>query len=108
MTGYLGETIVDQKDTKFKNYNKESWIMYFLESYSWIDGSDHKNWLLDQIARIIKESPIIIKLAKWENGQEEYRIKVGEPTQEYFDWVTEIKKGEDGPNTWSYDEGIVP
>jgi len=105
---YLGEAIVEQKDTKFKNYDSSRWAMYFLEYYGRIDGVHHKNWVLDQIARVLKGTPIIIKLAKWNNGHEEYRIITGTPSQEYIDWVAERCDGEDGKHTYFYDEGVSP
>lgn len=108
MKGYLGETIVEQKDTEFKDYDNTAWAMYFLESYGGIDGAHHKDWVLDQIARCVKGTPVIIKVAKWEGGKEEFRISLGEPSKEYLDWVVEMKDGEDGPETYGYDEGIAP
>ncbi len=108
MEGYLGETIVEQKNTKFKDYNRAAWAMYFLELYGGIDGAHHKDWVLDQMARAIKGTPIVIKLAKWSNGQEEYRINTGEPSKEYLDWVVEMCNGKDGANKQSYYEGIAP
>lgn len=108
MADYLGETIVEQKETKFKDYDQKSWAMYFLEHYGGIDGAHHKDWVLDQMARVLKNTPIIIKLARWDDGQEEYRVNTGEPSQEYLNWVKEICIGEDGPNTYDYDEGIAP
>ncbi len=58
-------------------------VMEILEQYSQIDGAHHKQWCLDQIARIIKGS-------------------------DYPEWVLEMQEGEDGPKTYSYDEGIPP
>lgn len=108
MEKYLGETLLNVKDTKFKDYTTSDWTMYYIERYGGIDGGHHKDWVFDQISRIIKGSPIIIKLAKWESGVEEYRINIGEPSQEYLDWVIAMCDGEDGPNTYNYDEGIAP
>jgi len=108
MKEYLGETIVEQKDTEYKDYNRDDWALYFLKCYGGIDGAHHKDWVFDQIARCLKGVSIIIKLAKWENGYEEYRISTGEPTEEYLNWVAQVKYGEDGEDTYSYDEGIAP
>lgn len=33
MEGYLGETVVEQKDTKFKDYGRREWVMYFKDKY---------------------------------------------------------------------------
>lgn len=108
MEGYLGETIVKQEDTKFKNFDKGDWAMYFLERYGSIDGAHHKDWVLDQMALIMKGTPVVIREAKWNNGHSEYRVNTGEPSQEYLDWVAELCDGEDGPNTYGYDKGIAP
>lgn len=74
----------------------------------WYRWSHHKDWLTDQIARILKGTPVITKLAKWDNGEEEYRHDLGEPSQEYLDWVTHMRSGEDGPNTYAYKYGCAP
>jgi len=108
MNGYLGETILDVKDTKFKDLTPFDWAMCYLERYGQIDGDHHKLWVLDQIARIYNETKVIVKLAKWDNGDEEYRFELDEPSKKYLDWVDHMKDGEDGTDTYSYDEGIAP
>ena len=109
MEGYLGETNMDVKDTPYKDYSATDWVLYFIEQYGQYDGGHHKQWVMDQCVRIIKGNTIDIKLAKWSNGHSEYRINLSdEPTQEYLDWVKDMCDGEDGPNTYSYDEGSAP
>jgi hypothetical protein len=108
MKGYLGEKVVQKEKTKFAKFSKSDWVMYFIEMYGHIDGSFHKQWVLDQIARILKGTKIIIKLAEWSNGDKEYRIRLDEPSKEYEKWVIEMCDGEDGPETYSYDKGIAP
>jgi hypothetical protein len=108
MEGYLGEKKYAQEGTIFKDFTKNDWVMYFLEQYGGFDGSHHKDWVLDQIARICKGTPVIIKLARWEGGHFEWRVSLGEPSQEYLDWVVEMKSGEDGSDTYEYFEGIAP
>ena len=102
MEGYLGEILVNQKDTEFKDFNKKDWAIYFIEKYGGFDGSHHKDWVIDQVSRILKGTPII-KLARWKNGEKEYRIETGKPSQEYKDWVSDILN--DG---YSYEYGISP
>lgn len=53
-------------------------------SYGWIDGAHHKMWVLDQILQ--------------ETMTEE----------EYARWLADYAKGEDGPHTYSWDQGIAP
>lgn len=67
-----------------------------------IDGSHHKTWVLDQMSRILKGTPVEIVLAKWDNGEEEYH-----------DWVAEcrgkwIKSNSYEGWEYDYDEGIAP
>lgn len=56
-----------------------------VERYGGIDGGHHKQWVLDQVVRALLGS--------------EARYKA---------WVVDHKKGEDGPDTYDWDEGIAP
>lgn len=56
--------------------------LYLLATYGQEDGSHHKAWVIDQVARILAE--------------------------DYDKWVEVMKEGEDGPDTYSYDVGIAP
>jgi hypothetical protein len=51
--------------------------------YGGIDGAHHKDWVLDQVVRLLAGS-------------------------EYENVIREAKAGEDGPNTYDWDEGIAP
>lgn len=108
MEGYLGETILNISKTEYATYEQQDWAMLWIEMYSGTDGRHHKNWLIDQIARIIKGTKIIVKVAKWKNGHKEERFSLAEPPKQYWNWVEEMKDGEDGPNTYDYDFGIAP
>lgn len=106
---YLGEATVEQQDVpQFKDFTKTDWALYFIGSYGQIDGEHHKLWVLDQVARILNGSAIEIKLAKWTSGSFEYRVNVLEPSNEYLEWVEAMKDGEDGPDSYTYDEGRAP
>ena len=48
-----------------------------------IDGEHHKTWVIDQVARALLGPA-------------------------YASWVAKHKAGEDGPNTYTWDEGIAP
>lgn len=51
--------------------------------YGGIDGAHHKAWVIDQMCRVL--------------------------TQEgYEDFVREAKDGDEGPETYDWDEGIPP
>lgn len=53
-----------------------------IEEYGGIDGAHHKQWLLDQLVHVLAD--------------------------DYEQWVAEYQKGEDGPETYLWDEGIAP
>jgi hypothetical protein len=108
MEGYLGETKTKIKDTKYKGYKKSDWARYFIEQYGQYDGGHHKQWTMDQVMRILLGTKVKIKIARWSNGQFEHRVSLGEPSNKYKNWVIEMKDGEDGPDTYGYDEGIAP
>lgn len=108
MENYLGEFDVDIKSTEFKDYTSSDWAMYFIERYGQIDGDHHKAWVLDRVSQILKGTKVIVKEAKWDNGESEYRVTLDKPSKEYHQWVVYMKYGEDGMDTYSYDEGIAP
>ena len=51
--------------------------------YGGIDGGHHKQWVLDQIVRIISGD-------------------------NYYDWIKFYNDGDEGSNTYQWDEGIAP
>jgi len=51
--------------------------------YGGIDGDHHKAWVIDQIVRVLTD-------------------------EKYEQWVADSKDGEDGPETYGWDEGIAP
>jgi len=50
--------------------------------YGGFDGAHHKQWVLDQVVRAL--------------------------SQDYPAWVAAHNEGDDGPNTYGWDEGIPP
>jgi hypothetical protein len=50
--------------------------------YGGIDGAHHKTWVLDQVVRVLAD--------------------------DYDQWVADAKAGDDGPDTYEWDEGIAP
>lgn len=111
MDGYLGTVDVDIQDTPFKDFTPTDWAMYFIGSYGQIDGDHHKTWVLDQVARILKGTPVIVRQASWSNGEKEFREKLGEPSSEYLSWVQEMLGDYDEENEedeYGYDYGIAP
>ena len=108
MEGYLGETPVNISESEYSTYTREDWAMLWIEMYGYIDGNHHKNWLLDQVSRILKGTKVNLKIAKWDNGTENERFDLEEPPKEYWDWVKKMKAGEDGEDTYGYEFGIAP
>jgi hypothetical protein len=53
-----------------------------IAEYGGIDGGHHKQWVLDQLARIL--------------------------SLDYDQWVKEYQDGEDGAETYTWDIGIAP
>lgn len=87
MDNFLGETTIITSECEFKDYTQQDWALLWIQKYGSIEGSHHKDWVLDQVVQILNGTKVIITLAKWENGYEEYRFVLGEPTIEYFNWV---------------------
>ena len=115
MPNYLGETVVNIEDTPYKNYTKVDWALYIIQQQGQIEGNHHKASVLDQVVRILtnnnnnnNNNNITIKIAEWDNGNKEYRIEYGEPTEEYHQWVKNMRGtiDEDGEYEYEYDSGI--
>lgn len=56
-----------------------------IDSYGGIDGEHHKTWVIDQVVR-----------------------KLCGTQADYEAWIVAHCDGEDGPNTYAWDEGIAP
>lgn len=54
----------------------------FIFEWGGVDGGHHKQWVLDQVIRILHD--------------------------DYDGWVKEFCDGEEGPDTYEWDEGIAP
>lgn len=105
---YLGEVSVSQADTSFAGFGPTEWALHFIATYGGDDGSHHKAWVLDQVARILHGTPVVLRRASWSDGLTEIRIETGEPTAAYHQWVADLRDGDDGPETYDYDTGIAP
>lgn len=99
MNRYLGETDV----THEHQCEPVEMALLYIEMYGGIDGAHHKDWVLDQVARILNGAPVTVKQAAWDNGHTELRYTVGECNR-YHQWVNRICN--DGE--YDYDEGIAP
>ena len=101
MKGYLGE--IDASNEHTPDRIKDA--LLYIEMYGGIDGAHHKDWVLDQVARILNGAPVIVTRATWKDTPSELRYNVGESV-EYHEWVERIRyvDGED----YGYEEGIAP
>jgi hypothetical protein len=75
--------------------------------YGSIDGSHHKMWVIDQMIRALTECPINIKERK-DNSGSIFFFYEQIPSEEYKKFVQNHNAGEDGPNSYSWEEGIAP
>ena len=64
---FVGETDVDLKETPFAGYTPLDWALWYVKQYGGTDGEHHKIWVLDQVARILNGTPVIVTEAKWTN-----------------------------------------
>ncbi len=103
---YLGEFPITPECKTYKDI-PDNWALRWIEQYGGIDGAHHKQWVLDQVARILLGAPVTAVEARWEDHPPELRATVG-TCPEYEAWVISMREGEDGPETYDYDEGIAP
>lgn len=104
MIEYLGEFPTFKRG----DWTPKDWALCYIQNYGQIDGDHHKAWVLDQIARILHGTMVIVVEARWSDGSSEIRFKTGKPSSAYLAWVAAMKTSEDGPDTYEYDEGISP
>ena len=62
---------------------KETKVLALIDNFGGIDGGHHKQWLLDQIVRVITG-------------------------QRYNEWVISYETGPDGERLYHWDTGISP
>lgn len=72
-----------------------------------VDGSHHKAWVIDQMVRALTDCPDVVKEGVDSRGAT-YSYTVQGESEEYQHWVKTYRNGEDGPDTYEWDEGIVP
>lgn len=74
--------------------------------YSQHDGGHHKMWCIDQMVRALLECPIETKTVKRDGVV--YSFEEQGESNKYKKWIKEYCNGEDGPETYEWDEGIPP
>jgi hypothetical protein len=111
---YLGQFPIEIWNTEFVDFNEQAWALTFIEAYGQIDGSHHKTWVLDQVARILLGTKVIVEEERWENDDgsilRELRFWTDEnTTPQYKRWVQKMLGDElDGEFEYDYDKGIAP
>jgi hypothetical protein len=64
---HIGSKIVDINNTPFKHYTEKDWALYYIQMYGQIDGGHHKQWVIDQVARILNGTPVTVEVSEWDN-----------------------------------------
>jgi hypothetical protein len=112
MRGYLGESVILQESVpQYAGFTAVDWSLTFISQFGGIDGAHHKMWVLDQVARILLDTPVILSVARWEDGTEEYRFRTGNSSDAYSAWVISQRGEQDhdtGEFEYDWDEGIAP
>lgn len=81
--------------------------LFLAWQYAQVDGAHHKAWAIDQMVRALTGCPEVEKqVPDSESGTYTYKA-LGE-SDEYLAFIAKHNAGEDGPETYSWDEGIAP
>ena len=75
--------------------------------YGQTDGAHHKDWVLDQVVRLLLGCKSELVTLTDSQGRP-FEAEVVGSNAAYRAWVRDICAGEDGPETYGYDEGIAP
>lgn len=76
-------------------------------AYGQTDGGHHKAWVIDQMVRCLTACPTVRGTAVDANGREYTYDTLGE-SEQYREFIAEHNAGEDGPDTYTWDEGVAP
>lgn len=92
----------------FSTYTPADFAMAFIEQNAYIDGAMHKAWLIDQVSRILKGTPVRVFTTSVEYGADVltfldmYDLEVGAPSKDYETWRVHMDTHE------SYNPGYAP
>ena len=93
--------LVEEKSKRIK-----AALEYALK-YGQIDGAHHKTWVIDQIVRALTGSVMVRKKSVDVQGNVHY-FEEQDTSNEYARLIDEHRDGEDGPNTYIWDQGTPP
>ncbi len=113
MDGYLGTVLIDKSThPDFKDLTPKDYALLFILKYGGIDGEDHKDWVLDQVAQILNGVEVIVSEALWVGGKTEIRIETSEAwTDEYEQFVASCRgewDAETDEYEYDYKFGVAP
>ena len=75
--------------------------------YGGTAGEHHKAWVIDQMVRTLTDCPTI-KKQFLDCNKRTYTADVLGESEEYKRFIREQQAGEDGPESYEWDEGIAP
>jgi len=103
-----GNTINLQKRTDLSDRKQAA--LNLIISYGGIDGSHHKDWVMDQVVRVLTNCEMVIETGESqdENGKYTFYYESLGESEEYKELIRKAKDGEDGPDTYSWEVGIAP
>lgn len=78
-----------------------------IRSLGSIDGAHHKQYVLDQVVRLLTGCVPERKTA-FDYKRQIYNYDGLNESDEYKKWVAETKAGEEGPETYGWSEGTPP
>jgi hypothetical protein len=90
---FLGEFEVTEHE--YSAHGPAEWALEFISRYGYIDGAHHKQWALDQAARCLLGTPVVVTEARWADGQKELRFRTSAPPSSYIDWLDGLDPDED-------------
>jgi hypothetical protein len=95
---------------KYSKFTPADWALLWIQLYGGFDQAHHKDWVLAQVARILNNTEVIVKTARWDTGQEEDRFTLAEDSEQFKAWRMAVE-GEvysDGSTEWEFSDGIPP
>lgn len=79
----------------------------YAHQYAQIDGAHHKAWVIDQMVRALTGCPMVAR-GGYDSRGNHFSYEAQGESEEYLEFVREHNAGEDGPDTYEWDEGIAP
>lgn len=98
---------VEQEDSPEQMKKRIGKALEVAQQYGAIDGAHHKTWVIDQMVRELTGCPREQEQATDVNGKP-YNYEVLGESNAYREWVRKHNEGEDGPDTYEWDQGIAP